>query len=377
DTPLNIKLVTKLLTPLGHTVVVAENGKLAVDAVKRESFDVVLMDVQMPVMDGLEATKEIRKWETENNHQSSIINHQSSIINHQSTIQGVPIIAMTAYAMKGDREKCLEAGMDGYISKPIKIKEIMPVIQSVIEGKSGSCPETREQGAGSRDPVEKDMPATMGGINIEEALERLDGNKELYHEILNEFSKGNENTIHQIRHAFNRKDMKLARRLVHTLKGTAGSISANAVRAAAIELETAIEQEAPDRVDPLIDNLENALNEVLESLRTVSHVLDDRKYSEEKSDRLREMTSNSAVFNGSPNKAEVVIMLSELAGSLRECDPVRSDKCIDFIKQHMDRSDLYKEIRLLESNINDFDFEEAQKTLDSIADDLGISLSRQ
>ena len=354
DTPLNIKLVTKLLTPLGHTVVVAENGKLAVDAVKRESFDVVLMDVQMPVMDGLEATKEIRKWESGNNQ--------------QSTIQRVPIVAMTAYAVKGDKEKCLEAGMDGYISKPIKIKEIMPAIKSIIEKKSGSCPETE-------DPVQKDIPATIAGINIEEALERFDGNKELYREILNEFSKGNDNTIHEIRDAVARKDMILARRLVHTLKGTAASISANTVRAAAIEFEKAIKQEAPDGVDSLIDNLENALNEVLESVRTLSLALNDRRYSEEKSDRLSETTSNSAVFNTSPNKAEVVIMLSKLAGSLRECDPVRSEKCIDSIKQHLDRSDLCKEIRLLESNINDFDFEEAQKTLDSIAEGLGISLT--
>jgi len=354
DTPLNVKLVTKLLTKLGHTVVVAENGRLGVDAVKRESFDVVLMDVQMPVMDGLEATREIR-----------------------SNGYDVPIIAMTAGAMKGDKEKCLDAGMDCYISKPINIKEIIPAIQSVIEKNRGHVLRrwSREQGAGSREPAEKDIPATMAGINIEEALERLDGNKELYHEILNEFSKGNDNAIHEIRDAVARKDMILVRRLVHTLKGTAGSISANTVRAAAIELEKAIKQETPDGVNSLIDNLENALNEVMESLRTVSLALNDRRYSEEKSDRLSETTSNSAVFNTSPNKAEVVIMLSELAGSLRECDPVRSEKCIDSIKQHLDRSDLCKEIRLLESNINDFDFDKAQKTLDSIAEGLGISLT--
>ena len=268
DTPLNIKLITKLLTPLGHTVVVAENGRLGVDAVKRESFDAVLMDVQMPVMDGLEATKEIRKWESGNNHQSSI--------------QRVPIVAMTAGAMKGDKKKCLDAGMDGYISKPIKIKEIMPAIQSIIERKSGSCPETREQGAGSREPAEKNIPATMAGINIEEALERLDGNKELYREILNEFSKGNDNTIYEIRDAVAGKDMILARRLVHSLKGTAASISANTVRAAAIELEKAIKQEALDGADSLIDNLENALNEVLESVRTVMNIFKPNSWGERK-----------------------------------------------------------------------------------------------
>jgi HPt (histidine-containing phosphotransfer) domain-containing protein len=171
--------------------------------------------------------------------------------------------------------------------------------------------------------------------------------------------------------------MILARRLVHTIKGTAASISANTVRAAAIELEKAIKQEAPDGVDSLIDNLENALNEVLESVRTVSLALNDRRYSEEKSDRLSETTSNSALFNGRPHKAELVTMLSQLAGFLRGRDPARSEECIDSIKRHLDRSapDLYKEIRLLESNINDFDFEEAQKTLDSIAEGLGFSLT--
>jgi signal transduction histidine kinase/ActR/RegA family two-component response regulator len=115
DNPLNIKLASKLLTRRGHTVVVAENGELAVERVKRGNFDVILMDVQMPVMDGLTATGEIRKWE----------------VGCQRATR-VPIIAMTASAMKGDKERCFEAGMNGYITKPIKIKEVGRLIEEVI-----------------------------------------------------------------------------------------------------------------------------------------------------------------------------------------------------------------------------------------------------
>ena len=112
DNPVNIKLASRLLEKQGHRVVVAENGKLAVEAVCKDEFDLVLMDMQMPVMDGLEATREIRRLEKEEKQKAG----------------HVPIVAMTANAMKGDREQCLESGMDDYITKPININVINRVI---------------------------------------------------------------------------------------------------------------------------------------------------------------------------------------------------------------------------------------------------------
>jgi len=100
----------------GHRIVVAENGREAIDHFEREQFDLVLMDVQMPEMDGFEATAEIRERE-------------------QATGAHTPIIAMTAYAIKGDRERCLEAGMDSYISKPVKPEELYKAIEEAIETK--------------------------------------------------------------------------------------------------------------------------------------------------------------------------------------------------------------------------------------------------
>ena len=109
DNAVNQHLAVRLLEKHGHTVVIANNGREALAALARETFDLVLMDVQMPEMDGLEATAEIRRLEN-------------------AVGRRIPIIAMTAHAMKGDEERCLAAGMDGYISKPIKPAELFALI---------------------------------------------------------------------------------------------------------------------------------------------------------------------------------------------------------------------------------------------------------
>jgi CheY-like chemotaxis protein len=113
DNTVNQKLAVRLLEKWGHQVIVAGNGKEALSVLERQRFDLVLMDVQMPEMDGLEATATIRSRE-------------------RSTNSHLPIIAMTAHAMKGDRERCLAAGMDSYLTKPLQIKELHAVIQNAI-----------------------------------------------------------------------------------------------------------------------------------------------------------------------------------------------------------------------------------------------------
>ena len=112
DNQINQRLASRLLEKRGHTVVIAENGRAAVEASHREPFDVILMDVQMPEMDGFEATQAIRAEE-------------------QNTGKHVRIIAMTAHAMKGDRERCLEMGMDAYIAKPLQVSELLAALADV------------------------------------------------------------------------------------------------------------------------------------------------------------------------------------------------------------------------------------------------------
>jgi CheY-like chemotaxis protein len=117
DSMVNQKLAVALLEKGGHAVVVAENGEIAVDLAARQQFDVVLMDVQMPVMDGIDATKAIREHEKTSGNR-------------------IPIIALTAHAMAGDRERCLQAGMDKHMSKPLELKELHARLNEIVEAKT-------------------------------------------------------------------------------------------------------------------------------------------------------------------------------------------------------------------------------------------------
>ena len=127
DNAVNRALAARLLEKRGHTVVPVENGRKALEAVEKQSYDLILMDVQMPEMDGFEATAAIRARES-------------------GTGRRIPIVAMTAHALKGDRERCLAAGMDDYISKPIRAQELLDVIQVVVGRQAGKTPDSREIG---------------------------------------------------------------------------------------------------------------------------------------------------------------------------------------------------------------------------------------
>lgn len=126
DTPMNLSLAQKLLTRKGHTVVTTDDGKKAVEAFQKESFDVVLMDVRMPVMDGLEATRQIRKLEID-------------ALEQTPSKKSVSIIAMTANDLESDRQQCFDAGMDGFITKPLNIKQVVPTIHKIIEEKKSNA----------------------------------------------------------------------------------------------------------------------------------------------------------------------------------------------------------------------------------------------
>ena len=163
DNLVNQKLAVRLIEKRGHTLVVASNGREALAALESESFDVVLMDVQMPEMNGFEATAAIRDREKE-------------------TGKHLPIIAMTANAMVGDRERCLAAGMDGYISKPIRIEELFEVIESL-----GSTAVAAKPGMSHRD-------ASMSVLDSAAALARVEGDKDTLVEIDQSLSGGETQT---------------------------------------------------------------------------------------------------------------------------------------------------------------------------------------
>ncbi|MBT4977844.1 MAG: response regulator [Gemmatimonadetes bacterium] len=205
DGLVNQQVAINLLQERGHTVVVVDNGRAAVAQVASGSFDLVLMDVQMPEMDGLEATAVIRADEAE-------------------TGRHMPIIAMTAHAMKGDRERFLAAGMDGYVAKPVRPLELYEVVEGT---ESSSAP---VESALGRDAT--DMPYHWGV-----ALERVGGKEEMLWDLVEMFFEECPKLMRQIGEHIDGGNGKELRRAAHTLKGSAHVFAADGVADAAARLE--------------------------------------------------------------------------------------------------------------------------------------------
>jgi signal transduction histidine kinase/CheY-like chemotaxis protein len=207
DNPVNQKVAMDLLTRRGHSIELAENGKEAVALVARKEFDVVLMDVHMPVMDGLAATRAIRQQE-------------------QSTGAHVPIIAMTAGATLEDRERSLAAGMDDFVTKPFRARELYATVEDASPGR-----ERRE--------VEAQSPASgdESCLDWQGALRKLDGDHELLLELSEMFQSQSPALVLAIMEAIAGQQPAELRRAAHTLKGSAQVIGAQAAAAAALQLE--------------------------------------------------------------------------------------------------------------------------------------------
>ncbi len=205
DNVVNQKLAVRLLEKRGHSIVVAGNGREALEVLARESFDVVLMDVQMPEMDGFEATRRIRERE-------------------RTTGDHVPIIAMTAHAMKGDRERCLEEGMDGYISKPLQPSELFESVESLA---AVARPEAK--------PTASSFDASL-------ALRSVGGDRELLGEIIEAFLEDCPRLTAELAAALQRGDAPVARRAAHTLKGSLATLGGCEASSLAQKIETLAQQ---------------------------------------------------------------------------------------------------------------------------------------
>ena len=208
DNAVNQKLVDRLLTKQGHTPVLVRDGAEAVSALDSQSFDLVLMDVQMPNMDGFEATAAIRKAEV-------------------ATGIHVPIIAMTANAMKGDRERCLEAGMDAYLSKPLRARQLFEAVEEFYGSQA--------DGQASLPPL--DQQVVGQAFDEAAALECVGGDAEILTTIAKIFVEESPKRLDDIRDAVRAGDSRSLERAAHTLKGSVAIFGATAASEAARRLE--------------------------------------------------------------------------------------------------------------------------------------------
>ena len=230
DNPVNQRLAVRIMEKWGHSVAVAGNGRKALELWEKETFDLILMDVQMPQMSGLEATAAIREREKNRTGSVNGIDYspsfeKCSIPLTDPIARRIPIIAMTAHAMEGDREKCLAAGMDQYVSKPIDQKRLFEVVEGFCAARP--CSES----------LIMNQPDQELNFDPGAALKRVDGDRELLREIAGLFFEDTPRLVAEVRNAIQRGDGKALERSAHTLKGSIGNFGARTAFEAAFSLE--------------------------------------------------------------------------------------------------------------------------------------------
>jgi len=299
DNEINQQVAQEILQGAGLKVTVANNGREGVDAAMKNQYDVILMDIQMPVMDGYTATRTIREWESVSANADSDVwetedrgpsfaekategmqktDDGTPTSNLQPPTSNLPIIAMTAHAMAGDEQKSLQAGMNGHVTKPIDPEQLFATLQKWIKplaeraaGQDPSVPDTPP----APDQValgEDELPDSLPGFNLAAGLQRLMGNTRLYRKLLVDFGTKYTETAREIRAAIDANDFEQAHSLVHNLKGLAGNLEAKDLQAATVEMEKLVKGQTEKTVSDKdlnlnFSNLEDALNRALEAVQ--------------------------------------------------------------------------------------------------------------
>jgi CheY-like chemotaxis protein len=235
DNPVNMKLARRLLERVGLEVDVAENGARALEELERRSYDLVLMDVQMPEMDGLEATRKIRERE-------------------KGTSTHVPIVALTAHSMKGDRERFLAGGMDDYLSKPLDAGQLYRVLSKHLS-------------AVGEQKISPESTGATGVLDLHELYDRLGGDRELARELLSVFLDEHVKMSAGVEKALQAGDAEGLKAAAHGLKGMAANISAGVLRDASLQIEKAADRGDLGAAGSLLHKLQAAMRATLDRTR--------------------------------------------------------------------------------------------------------------
>ncbi|HIJ83506.1 MAG TPA: response regulator, partial [Magnetococcales bacterium] len=345
DHPINQQVAREMLKNMGLEVFVVGNGQAAVEAVRHENFDLVLMDIQMPVMDGYDATRNIRSDPKNKN---------------------MPIIAMTAHALAGDRERCLDAGMDDYVTKPIEPELLYSALEKWIRpGHRLLDVQTIPVGpeGNTFSPPLGDLP----GIDVKTVLRRLGGNSTLFQKMLGEFNRDFSTACEKIKMGLT-GDVPLdtTSRLVHSIKGVAGNLGAQSLHHAAKNLEKALVAGQRDRWPELLSHFEASLHQVLESTRPMHP---DAPTMATNADSL-------ATLDGPWDREKGREILLELSDWIQKAN-IRSQECIIPLREILKGTSAETELEILAEALDMFDFPQAKNHLDTITARLRISLENK
>jgi len=342
DNELNQEVASELLESIDLQVTLVNNGREAVEKVQSISFDAVFMDIQMPIMNGYEATRVIRK------------NAQNSEL---------PIIAMTANAMQGEREKCLEAGMEDHLAKPVNPPDLFNMLIKYVKKPLEVNQEAESASVQVIDEKDSERIPTLANIDTKAGLARVAGNTALYKKLLRKFRAGYGDAIKAIRESLEDNQKEAAIRQAHTLKGLAGNIGANILYDAAAALEQALIHKNADDLDEPLNNCKRILTEVIDALAcmevdhgaTVGLVDSDASAGDTVSAAQMEETLK-----------ELAVLLDDDDADAADLIEMKRDQLITFIDE--------AHLKQLEDRLGKYEFAEALESLNEIASALNIRL---
>jgi two-component system, sensor histidine kinase and response regulator len=323
DHPINQEIASEVLGRAGACVTVAGNGEEAVQAVLQavHPFDVVLMDIQMPVLDGFQATSRIR--ESHSRH-------------------ALPIIAMTANALSNERERCISAGMNDHIAKPIDLVELFLVLNRWIrrEGVAGGGY------AGEELLRERPLPDRLPGLDIAAGMRRVGGNGPLFVKLLAAFRTEHQGAVAGIRQALAGGHPEQGAALLHALTGLAGNLGADGVCAVLAELEIAVRNGSPEAVEPALVALDKELQLLFQSAQILE---------------AAELPRQKGEARGAPE--ELSSLFLRLSGLL-SCNNMQAVQLFERLSPLLEPSE---ELAKLKSELDRLDFKSALLTLELVA----------
>lgn len=345
DLPINQQVARELLECINIKVDVANNGSEAVRMIAECPYDAVLMDIQMPVMDGYTATSLIRK---------------------EPRFARLPIIAMTAHTMDGDQEKCFAAGMNAHVSKPIDVEQLFAVLLHWLPHGNKSAAIMAPISKNSRaDAADLEMPSTLPGIDIIAGLGRLGGNQRLLLSLLLEFQRNYADAATAILTTLSDQgegDKATAVSTLHAIKGAAGNLGANTLHAAARDLEMSIKQDGREDWSQLTEHFEQSLNIVMTSIATL-------QLNQKRTAPAQPITTFQT--DVPLNLAEITPQLLELA-KLLDKGNISAGKCIAPLQALLVGHSIDAELTKLADQIEFIDFDGALQTIVTIANTLNI-----
>ena len=343
DVEANRLLVVTRLQQRGHHVVVAEDGLQVLSCYEKEPFDVILMDLQMPNIDGVEATCVIRERESK-----------------QVPPRHTPIIALTAHSMANDRERCIQAGMDDYVSKPIDFTQLYMVLAHMFPAHASSSTQSAEHSvvAASAEVPKQVVFPELPGVDVKGGL-AMWKDAAIYRQALLSFIQRHADNAETLRTAIQNGAMEEAKWQAHALKGAAGSLCAMHLATAAAALESGLRQQEPN-VHPLFMAMENALSEMVASCRVLEADVSEVKVQD--------------TILVPPPDSHHILLIQQIAQALNRGNAMAAETLLTGIAQWLRGTVHESDVLLLATQVEDFNCAEAKKSLAKLANNFGVVL---